>query len=237
LPELDLSVVVPCYNEQARLPGSLASAQRYLRERGGEYELVLADDGSTDGTARLIDEAVRAQRRVRAVRLAVNRGKGRAVAEAVRVTRGALVLISDADFSAPIDELPKLERAIELGADVAFGSRAWKGVREVDQPLLRRGMGRVFNQLVRTLLLPGVADSQCGFKLFRGQVARELFSRLRIDGFAFDVEVLYRARRAGYRITEVPVRWLDSRPTRVSAVRDSVTMLRDVVRLRLSSDL
>jgi dolichyl-phosphate beta-glucosyltransferase len=158
------------------------------------------------------------------------------VAEAVRSSRGELVLISDADFSAPIEELPKLERAIAAGADVAFGSRAARGAREINRSPVRHEMGRAFNHVVRSLLLPGITDTQCGFKLFRGDIARELFSGLRIEGFAFDVEVLYRARCAGYRIEEVPVRWFDSRPTRVSAMRDSASMLRDVLWLRFRGD-
>ncbi len=230
---MDLSVVVPCFDEEARLPASLATAQAYLDRSGREYEIILVDDGSRDGTPWLIREAERTHATVRGVLLPANRGKGRALAEGVARSRGRLVLVSDADFSAPIDELPKLEAATACGADVAIGSRAKRGAREVDQPLHRRVMGKGFNLMVQALLLPGLWDTQCGFKLYRGEVARNLFGRLRTDGFAFDVEVLYSARRSGWTVCEVPVRWINSTTTRVKAVRHSSEMLMDLVRIRL----
>jgi glycosyltransferase involved in cell wall biosynthesis len=229
---VDLSVVVPCFDEESRLPGSLTAALRYLDATGHEYELILVDDGSRDCTPRLIRDAEGANPRVCGVLLAENRGKGRALAEGVRRSRGDLVLVSDADFSAPIDELPKLEAAISAGAAIAIGSRAKKGAREVDQPLHRRAMGKGFNLFVQALLLPGLWDTQCGFKLFRGEVARDLFGRLTTDGFAFDVEVLYLARQSGWEVCEVPVRWINSTTTRVQAVRHSREMLMDVLRIR-----
>ena len=226
-------MVVPCFNEESRLPSSLVAAQAYLEGTRGGYELILVDDGSRDCTVQLIREAERAHAAVRGLVLPVNRGKGRALAEGVAVSRGRLVLISDADFSAPIDELPKLEAAIDAGADIAIGSRAKHGAREVDQPLHRRAMGKVFNLLVQALLLPGIWDTQCGFKLLRGDVARELFARLRVDGFAFDVEMLYLARRSGRVVREIPVRWRNSPTTRVQAVRHSREMVMDLLRIRL----
>jgi len=230
---VDLSVVVPCFDEESRLPPSLAAAIAYLEDCGRRYELILVDDGSGDGTPGLIREAERDHRTVRGVLLSANRGKGRALAEGVAVSTGDRVLISDADFSAPIEELPKLEAAIAAGADVAIGSRAKRGAREVDQPVHRRLMGKGFNLAVQALLLPGLWDTQCGFKLFRGQVARDLFGRLRTDGFAYDVEVLYEARRSGWEVTEVPIRWMNSDTSRVQAVRHSRQMLADVLRIRL----
>jgi dolichyl-phosphate beta-glucosyltransferase len=229
---VDLSVVVPCYNEEPRLAASLAGVRRFLEARGSGFELILVDDGSSDGTAAVIRQAEREHSDVRAVLLFPNRGKGRALAEGVQASRGELVLVSDADFSAPIDELSRLEDAIAGGADVAFGSRAAPGAREVEQPLHRRAMGKAFNRMVQVLLLPGIWDTQCGFKLFRGSVARELFAELETDGFAFDVEILHRARRAGYRIREVPVRWINSGASTVSPVKDSAEMLRDLLRIR-----
>jgi dolichyl-phosphate beta-glucosyltransferase len=233
LPGVDLSVVVPCFNEESRLPPSLRAALAYLQETGREHEVILVDDGSRDRTPQVIRDAECAHRAVRGVLLPANRGKGRALAEGVAVSRGELVLISDTDFSAPIEELPKLEAAIAAGADVAIGSRAKRGAREVDQPMYRRLMGKGFNLAVQALLLPGLWDTQCGFKLFRGDVARELFGRLRTDGFAYDVEVLYDARRSGWEVTEVPVRWMNSATTRVRAVRHSGEMLVDLVHIWL----
>lgn len=229
-----LSVVVPCFNEVRRLARSVAEVEAYLRARGGRFELILVDDGSTDGTGALIEDLARERASVRAEHLPRNRGKGRAVARGVCVSLGDRVLVSDADFSAPIDEMEKLGAAIAAGADIAFGSRALPGAFEIGKPVLRRLMGKTFNRLVQVLLLPGVWDTQCGFKLFRGPVARELFRRLRTDGFAFDVEVLYQARRSGYKLREVPVRWINSDLTHVRAVRHSAQMLRDLARLRLA---
>jgi dolichyl-phosphate beta-glucosyltransferase len=230
---VDLSVVVPCFNEETRLPRSLDAALSYLASSGRRHEVIVVDDGSCDGTSRLIHDAERQHDQVRGLILPHNRGKGRAVAEGVAISRGSLVLVSDADFSAPMGELSKLEAAIDHGADVAIGSRAKRGAREVDQPMHRRAMGKGFNLLVQALLLPGLWDTQCGFKLFRGDVARDLFSRLRTDGFAFDVEILYMARRSGRTISEVPVRWINSATTRVQAVRHSREMLNDLLRIRL----
>ena len=230
---MELSVVVPCFNEAPRLPASLRTAGSYLQGRV-TFELILVDDGSSDGTQNLIEEAAAAHEYVHGVTLPVNRGKGRALAEGIARSRGELVLISDADFSTPIEELPRLEQAIAAGADIAIGSRAKRGAREVDQPLHRRLMGKGFNLFVQGILLPGIWDTQCGFKLFRGDVARELFEQLSTDGFAYDVEVLLLARRSGYRIKEVPVRWINSTRTSVHAVRHSREMLRDVLRIRFS---
>ena len=226
-------MVVPCLDEESRLPASLVSVKAYLETDGRAFELILVDDGSRDSTPELIRGAERADPAVRGVLLPRNRGKGRALAEGVRRSSGGMVLTSDADFSAPIHELPRLEEAIVRGADIAIGSRAKRGAREVDQPIHRQLMGKSFNILVQAMLLPGLWDTQCGFKLFRGEVARELFSHLRTDGFAYDVEVLHRARRSGYTVSEVPVRWINSATTRVQAVRHSGEMLRDVLRIRM----
>jgi dolichyl-phosphate beta-glucosyltransferase len=230
---VDLSVVVPCYNEEARLPGSLSRLEEFLGGQELGFELILVDDGSSDRTRAVIRAAERKHAYVRPLLLSPNRGKGAALAAGVRVSRGRLVLISDADLSAPIEELSKLEDAIVGGADVAIGSRAAPGAREVDQPLHRQAMGKAFNRVVQALVLPGIRDTQCGFKLFRGDVARELFGQLRTAGFAFDVEVLRRALVAGYQVREVPVRWVSSGASRVSPLRDSARMLRDLVRIRL----
>lgn len=232
---IELSVVIPAYNEERRLGGTVEGVRRYLDDAHARYELVLVDDGSQDRTLALMRQLASSAPNVQVVALRPNRGKGRAVAEGVRVARGALVLFSDADFSTSIDELTKLEAAIIEGADVAIGSRAAPGAREIDQPLHRRVMGRTFNILVRLVVGGRFQDTQCGFKLFRAPAAHQLFAGLRIDGFAFDVEVLLRARRAGMRVVEVPVRWLNSDATRVSPIRHSLQMLRDLIRLRFMS--
>lgn len=229
----DLSVVVPAYNEERRLPAAMAEVMPYLEARRQSFEVVLVDDGSTDGTLLQMRAAEALSPAVRIVALPANRGKGRALAEGVCASRGRCVLVSDTDFSTPISELDKLAGPLLAGADVVIGSRAKRGAQvERSQPFYRVLMGKTFNLIVQALILPGIWDTQCGFKLFRGDAARSLFAELTIDGFGYDVDVLYRARRRGLRITEVPVRWINSRESKVSPLSSSFEMLRDVVRLR-----
>jgi dolichyl-phosphate beta-glucosyltransferase len=232
-PELELSVVVPCYNEELRLPRTVEQIERFLGARGTRYELILVDDGSADGTRKVMDAAAKRNSSVRIEALQQNRGKGRALATGVASARGRLVLVTDADLSTPIDELPKLEAALDAGAGVAIASRAVKGARvEIAQPIYRVLMGKVFNLIVQVVLLPGVWDTQCGFKLFRADVARPVFAALTTDGFGYDPEVLYRAKKSGVRIAEIPVVWRNSAPTKVMAIRSSFDMFKHVVRVR-----
>ncbi len=232
---MDLSIVIPCFNEERRLAPTLGLIRAYAARHDTAGELILVDDGSRDGTLSLMRAQAARHPGIRVVAITPNRGKGRAVAEGVRVARGDQILMTDADLSTPIEELPKLQAALARGADVAIGSRAAPGAREIDQPLHRQLMGKTFNRLVQTLLLPGFRDTQCGFKLFRGEVAHRLFADLVTDGFAYDVEVLVRALDAGWTVEEVPVRWFNAGASTVAPVRASAAMLRDLVRLRLQS--
>ena len=228
-----LSVVVPCYNEEQRLPRTIDQVERYLGGRQLQYELVLVDDGSADGTRSVMDAAAARNRSVRVETLPHNRGKGRALATGVGAATGERILLTDADLSTPIEELPKLEAALDSGAGVAIASRALRGSRvEVSQPIYRVAMGKAFNLLVQAVLLPGIWDTQCGFKLFRADIAHDVFAQLSTDGFGYDPEVLYRARRKGVRIAEVPVVWRNSAPTKVSAMSSSFDMFKHVLRVR-----
>lgn len=230
-----LSVVIPAYNEQGRLPGTVDQVIAYLDGRGEPYEVILVDDGSSDGTLEYMNSrAAQSPGSVKVVALPGNRGKGRAVAEGVAAAAGDLVLFSDADLSTPIEEVEKLQAALAAGSDVAIASRAKKGAEIViSQPAFRVLMGKVFNLLVQGLgLVPGIWDTQCGFKLFGGDDAKALFGALRTDGFAFDVEILHRARRRHLKIREVPVRWLHSAPTKV-ALSSPLEMFIDLLRIRV----
>jgi dolichyl-phosphate beta-glucosyltransferase len=220
-----LSVVIPAYNEERRLPLTLATVVAHLRGRGLPFEVVVADDGSGDRTA---DVAGGAGREVRVLRLP-HRGKGAAVRAGVLASSGDLLLVTDADLSTPIGELDRLVAAL-VRCEVAIGSRNVAGARvAVRQRLDRRLMGRAFNLLVRALLLPGLRDTQCGAKLFRREVALAVFERCRSDGFAFDVEALVVARRLGYRVAEVPVEWRNSPDSRVRLLVDVPRMFWEVL--------
>jgi dolichyl-phosphate beta-glucosyltransferase len=231
-----LSIVIPCYNEEQRLPRTIEQIERYLAGKELSHELILVDDGSSDGTRTIMDAAAARNRSVRLEALPHKRGKGRALAVGVAAARGAEILVTDADLSTPIDELDKLRAELGKGAGVAIGSRALPGSRvEVSQPIYRVLMGKAFNLLVQAVLLPGIWDTQCGFKLFRADVAHEVFAELTTDGFGYDPEVLYRAKKRGVKIAEVPVVWRNSAPTKVSPIKSSLDMFRHVLRIRFSA--
>jgi dolichyl-phosphate beta-glucosyltransferase len=230
-----LSVVIPAFNEARRLPRTLERVALFLRGFQKPYEIVVVDDGSADTTGSLARE-VGGDSLVLA-RNDTNRGKGYSVRRGMLLARGERRLMTDADLSTPMEELPRLMTLLDEGYDVAIGSRALPGSSiEVRQGRLREGMGRIFNRLVQGLVLPGLEDTQCGFKLFTSAAAQECFSRARLDGFCFDVEVLVIARSRGRRIAEVPVVWRNDAATHVSAFRGGLAFL-DILRIRKNAAL
>jgi dolichyl-phosphate beta-glucosyltransferase len=220
------SVVIPAFNEARRLPPYLDDVVAFFEGRGEPYEVIVVDDGSTDGTPGLVEARARQAPALRLLRLSRNAGKGAAVRAGMLAARGDFRLFADADGATPIAELKRLEPVLAAGADVAIGSRvlADPAVSVSAQPH-RVAAGRVFNWLVARLGLRGVADSQCGFKAFGARAAEDLFGRLRTAGFGFDAELLFRARAAGYRIAEVPVNWADQAGSKVGVVRHGPGML------------
>jgi dolichyl-phosphate beta-glucosyltransferase len=229
-----LSIVVPAFNEARRLPRTLPRLIGYVEALGEPAEIVLVDDGSVDATGDVAVAIAAARDHVRVLRGAQNRGKGASVRRGVLATRYAHVLFTDADLSAPIAEAAKLRAALAAGADVAIGSRRVTGAEvRVHQPWGRALAGRIFSRLVAVAFLPGIRDSQCGFKAFRRAAAAELFSRQRVERFAFDVEILWLARRLGYRIAEVPVAWRDDPASHIRLRRDVPGMLADLAGVRL----
>src|SRR6202163_466982 len=228
-----LSIVIPAYNEEQRLPRTVEQIERYLGSRQLDYELIIVDDGSSDGTRQVMDAAAARNPKIRLEALPSNRGKGGALAAGVAVARGEKVLVTDADLSTPIEELETLDAALRAGAGEAIASRAVRGSQiEVPQPVYRVLMGKVFNLIVQAVLLPGIWDTQCGFKLFRADVAHAAFARLTTDAFGFDPEVFDRANKRGVRIAEVPVVWRNSAPTKVIPIKSSLYMFGHVLKIR-----
>lgn len=227
-----LSVIIPCFNEQERIGPTIARANAYLTARGGSFEIFAVDDGSTDSTRSRLEQVSRRMPAVTVLGYDGNKGKGFAVRHAVPRCRGATILYMDADLATPMEELPKLEAGL-ADHDIAIGSRALPSSQlEVRQPRYREYMGRTFNAMVQLLAVPGINDTQCGFKLLRRSCAQHLFPQLTADTYTFDVELLLLARAYGYRVTEIPVRWKHVANSRVHPVIDSTRMAVDLLRLR-----
>src|SRR5215468_5623579 len=233
-----LTIVVPAYNESARLGKTVVTILEYLNLNNPGSELIVVDDGSRDDTAAVAERAIANPGPInaRVIRYEPNRGKGFAVRTGLLAASGEVALFSDADLSTPITETPKLFEPIQSGrADVTFGSRALdRSLIGVHQSWRREQGGRVFNLLVRIATGLPFWDTQCGFKAFRLEACRPIVEAAQIDGFAFDVELLYLAHRAGLRIREVPVHWNHAEGSKVSFFRDSLRMLREVITVRRS---
>lgn len=228
-----LSIVVPAYNEERRLGLSLFRIKDYLESRQIAAEIILVDDGSSDRTPAVAREVMGDYPHFRLLQLPVNRGKGAAIRAGMLEARGELILFSDADLSTPIEEIEKLLPLVREGYEVVIGSRAIPGSEiKKRQGWLREHMGKFFNLLVRLLVLKGFKDTQCGFKLFRREAARRIFSCLTTEGFAFDVEALLLARGLGYRIAEVPVVWINHPESRVHLVKSSIRMFVDLMKIK-----
>lgn len=232
-PPPELSIVVPAYNEARRVGRTLAALRDYAAQSGVRCEVIVVDDGSRDGTADVVRQFDSKPLLLRLLANADNRGKGYSVREGVLAATGDVSLMCDADLSTPIEELRKLRGWLERSYDVVIGSRDMPDSRlDPPQPLTRRWMARTFRALRRRLLLPALQDTQCGFKLFRREAAREIFSRARVDGWLFDCEVLGIADRLGYRIKEIGVVWRDDPDSRVRAWRESLTALPTLLSIR-----
>jgi dolichyl-phosphate beta-glucosyltransferase len=229
----DLSIVIPAYNEESRIAPTVRDIVVYCRTRARAFELIVVDDGSRDGTTgvgRCLSEEFP---EVRLIRLPANHGKGYAVRSGVVNAVGRIILFADADGATPISEIERLESALNGGADIAAGSRALRAAGvQVRAKVYRHLIGRTFHRLVEWLTDCGVKDTQCGFKLFKSGVAQELFSRMRMNGYSFDVEVLMMARRLGYRVAEVPVNWTHMPGSKVRLTVDSFRMAADLFRIR-----
>lgn len=228
-----LSLVVPVYNEEKRFELPLPRVVQYLQEHFPKHEVIYVDDGSSDQTYRRILETAKKNPSIRVVQNARNMGKGEAVRHGFSEAHGDVLVFSDADFSSPVEEIDHLWKVMQEGFDVAIGSRGLPQSNvEVHQAWTRELMGKTFNAIIRTFLPIRIHDTQCGFKMFRRSAADIIVPRMTIHGFAFDVEMLVIAQIAGLKIAEVPVTWRNVLDSRVHPIRNSLEMLRDVLKIR-----
>lgn len=224
-----LSVIIPAYNEEKRLPTTLESVHAFLSETGQDFEIIVVDDGSSDNTKAVVNDFAGTHCSVRLIAHTPNMGKGYSVREGMLKAQGEYLLLDDADGASPITEVVRLLSAVEAGADVAIGSRAKPGDETVVKALShRKHIGNTFNLIVQSSLLPGIQDTQCGFKLFKRDVAMDLFSIARLNRYAFDVEILYLARMKGYEIAEVPINWTNIEGSKINLVTDPMNMLFEI---------
>lgn len=232
-----LSIVIPAYNEELRIAKTLEQIYLYLEKQPYTYELIVVDDGSSDYTNKVVTDILKRIESGKLLKNPVNKGKGYSVRQGVLNSSGQYVLFSDADLSTPIAEVEKLLGYLKQGYDIAIGSRSLQesDVR-IHQPWYREYMGKSFNVLIRCIMLTDFHDTQCGFKCFRGDVARQLFALQQIQHFSFDVEVLFLATHFyHYKVKEVPVQWCNDPNTRVNAFKDSSKMFRDVLKIRYNA--
>jgi glycosyltransferase involved in cell wall biosynthesis len=231
---LELSIVVPAFNEERRLPKTLQSIRAYLRSRSIRAEVLVVDDGSTDATAKVVELSRAEFPELRLLSNDRNRGKGFSVRHGMLEARGEIAMFTDADLSAPMEEADKLLAALRDGTyDVAIGSRAVdRSLIEVRQSAFRERAGIFFNQIVRRITGLPFQDTQCGFKAFHREKARVIFEQQRTEGFGFDPEILFLAQRRGLRVAEVPVRWAHDPATKVRMFTDSLRMFLDLVAIR-----
>lgn len=227
----ELSIIIPCFNEENRLGRSLDQIVGFLQKGHYSFEIIVVDDGSRDRTSAVAEEKLTGFPH-RILQERRNRGKGQAVKRGMLEAKGKYLLFTDADLSTPIEEAERLIHSLKNGFDVAIGSRGLRESQvEVHQNWLRETLGKIYNQIARLFIFKGISDSQCGFKCFPREVAREIFRAQKLKGFSFDAETIYLAQRRGYRVAEVPVIWRNSPKSRVRLLTDSWKMLIDLVRI------
>ncbi len=229
-----LSIIIPAYNEEKRIAASLDKIHAYFEGRNIKYEVILVDDGSVDGTVKVSRKSLlEAEGKLRILSNAKNRGKGFSVRTGILASKGEYVLFSDADLSTPIAEFDTLLDVMAQGYDLVMASRSVKGSKlKVPQPWYRQTMGRIFNVFVKALFFSEYNDTQCGFKLIKGEAAREIALEMKIDGFCFDVEMVYLAQKKGYRIKETGVVWENSPESKVTVLNSSLNMFMDLFRIK-----
>lgn len=233
--EVMLSIIIPAYNEAQRIGATLVSIVNYLKRQNFNYEIIVVDDGSTDDTASIVQKFVKVNKQIFLICNQVNRGKGYAVRKGMLKAKGKFILFSDADLSTPFGEVEKLILWLKNGCDVAIGSRALKESQiEFHQPRYREWGGKLFNKVVRVIAVRGIKDTQCGFKCFTNEVANRIFPKQCLEGFGFDIEILYITKKLGFKVKEVPVRWRHSPESKMNLLKDSLDMLKSLFQIRIN---
>lgn len=232
--ECFLSIIIPAYNEEKRLLPTLNKVCAYLSSKNYSYEIIVVDDGSSDNTLKMARNFAGSDKSIIILTNGQNKGKGYSVRNGMLSANGKYIFFTDADLSTPIEEIDKCLPYLINEYDVVIGSRSMPGSNIiVHQPWYREKMGKIFNFMVNMVLLGGIVDTQCGFKGFKREVATTVFSRCKIDGFSFDVEALYLARKFNFKIKEIPIRWENSALSKVSPIKHSMQMFKDLLEIKI----
>ncbi len=233
---MDVSIVIPVYNEESRIGSTLEKIYTYFKNKNFNFEIIVVDDGSRDRTEKIVRQFSELHPEVSLIKHSQNKGKGAAVRTGVLASKGKLILFTDADLSTPIEEFGKLKQAIEDGYDIAIGSRALHdSIILIRQPRVRESLGKIFNLTIRLIFRLSPRDTQCGFKLFRGFVGKDIFSKSKISGFVFDVESILWAKKLDYKVKEVAVRWGNSEKTSISLFFTSPQILKEILQLYIQN--
>ncbi len=228
----DISVVIPAYNEEKIIEQTVKKIREYLSSKGFSYEIIAVNDGSSDRTEEILIKLKNEIEELKVINHKENMGKGRSVKDGVLNSLGELILFTDADLSAPIENLDGLIEELKKGYDVVIASREIEGAKVRKRTLIRRVLSKVFNLAIKIFGFKGFRDTQCGFKLFKSTVAQFLFLKSRINGYAFDVEILHIAEKRGYKIKEYPILWIDRKDSKMRLFKDGLRMLKEVIKIR-----
>ena len=228
-----LSVIIPAHNEENRLPGTLEQVFHFLEKQSFTSEVIIVENGSADKTLEVAQKFAEAHKNFRVMQS--ERGKGAAVQRGMLEAQGEHLFMCDADLSMPVEEMSKFIPPVLQGFDIAIGSREAKGAVRYNEPPYRHLGGRGINFIVQLLILPGLNDTQCGFKCFRADMAKDIFQKQTLHGWSFDIELLHIARRRGYRVQEIPIHWYHFADSKVSALRDAVRMIQDIFRIHANT--
>ncbi|MCX7991067.1 MAG: glycosyltransferase family 2 protein [Proteobacteria bacterium] len=230
--KVDISVVIPAYNEELLIADTVKNIAKYLTDNKYTWEIIVVNDGSKDRTEEILKELSHKINQLKIIKHKINEGKGKSVKDGIFLSEGRVILFTDADLSAPMENLKGMKEELDKGSDIVVASRLAEGAKIKKRPLHRKIIGRMFNIIIGVIGFRGVKDTQCGFKLFKSDVAKEIFKKSRINGYAFDVEILHIAKIRGFKIKEYPVLWIDREDSKMKIIRDAFRMLREVLKIK-----